>query len=396
MVGYPAAYRSARAITQSAAPYVASGSQDLPLEIPLPINDNIPTGRPPWVPRPLGFVTRPSISWSGISISGMLLESAADALQRVLDNKGDFASFTCADPGDPLSIRHKDVGFVTGWGGCLYGQSPIYYPWSDLPLYSGTINPVGLYNPLYFLDPTDAVFLSTWIEGGFPSTAFAPLAKPLIIEDPMVWVQPLTDYASERGYASPLADPLENTDPFAPPPTAPREPPEPGMKEKKFKMNGKGTPAGVVAMFSHAIGEGLDALDALWKGLPKNKRTPPKCGTPGVAKAWGNPFGAPTGGGGGCYVTPQQKAADLFNNLPYLDLNKAMMNLINNEIGDAIVGRTYGAASKLGLEKGFKTSGVLNQAMIAPPVINNNWGVSWSPFGADGPTYTVGPEPSKR
>lgn len=101
-----------------------------------------------------------------------------------------------------------------------------------------------------------------------------------------------------------------------------RKPPRPRTKERKLRHGGA---LGVsIRTFANALTEGKDFIDALWKALPKDKRTKP-------AK-------------GHRTVVLQDKVRDLYNNWLDLDLPRALKNYIENELQD----RFYGGVGKLG------------------------------------------------
>lgn len=103
-------------------------------------------------------------------------------------------------------------------------------------------------------------------------------------------------------------------------PSAPAnpKPPREGVKERKFRAT-----YGVAGGVYGAITEGKDFIESFYGALPKDKQ---KCGKNG---------------------SPQCMLNAIYNGWDDVDINKAIKNLINNEIND----RLPGAASKAGKGK---------------------------------------------
>lgn len=125
------------------------------------------------------------------------------------------------------------------------------------------------------------------------------------------------------------------------PPTPPvpqklrSRPPGPGVKERKGEMPGW---AMNVMKGVWAATEAIDAIDAIWKALPKDIRdATPKTGRTRKGALIGE---------GKAYSTPLDKAKHLYDNLDKLDLPEAIKNLIINHYTDALMGRFHGTVDK--------------------------------------------------
>jgi len=86
----------------------------------------------------------------------------------------------------------------------------------------------------------------------------------------------------------------------------------------------------------HQLTELDDFVDALWKALPRDVKW-----TPGVKKGL------------------KEKMADIYNHFDRLDISKALYNIVENQIEDAVIGRGFRqlqeAAKKLGIpDSGFR------------------------------------------
>lgn len=116
----------------------------------------------------------------------------------------------------------------------------------------------------------------------------------------------------------------------------------PPTKDKEVKV--RGLIAGLQALH-YATTEGLDALDAVHKALPKSDRA--KASMHGGK--WWNP-------------TPQEKVAAVLGGFDKIDWNKAVLNLIFNHYSDKLVG----AAARTG-KKNLNSMGVVGGAAIFAP-----------------------------
>ena len=170
-----------------------------------------------------------------------------------------------------------------------------------------------------------------------------------------------------------------------------RRPPGPRTKERKVRALGRGTLLNVIQAREHDLTEALDLLDALWSALPKRLRTSSKCGTPGTLKVAVTALNNLKDGknGSGCYVTPQQKAKDVYAHFSEIPMEDAIRAIINNDIGDRFTGAQFGAVAAFGNKVGFKSTGLLNQAALPPPQFDKDWNLVWVPLGSKGPKFTV-------
>lgn len=112
-------------------------------------------------------------------------------------------------------------------------------------------------------------------------------------------------------------------------------PPGPGVKERKGEM-----PVWAMNVMKGvwAATEAIDAIDAIWKALPKEIRdATPKTGRTRKGALIGE---------GKAYSTPLDKAKHLYENLDKLDLPEAIKNLIINHYTDALMGRFHGTVDK--------------------------------------------------
>lgn len=371
--GYPAAWRggSPAEVPVPTGPGSQGGSV-----VPFvnPANENEPLPRPPWLrppPRgpwvPAGLGARlPAFRapLGGIGLSSQLLQWAADNLASVLKDPGDYGYGLVLDCGwrAGASGRLRWANTVTGQCLGLQGWSI----WGDLPVPGGVQGFTLIQEYFPFGAPDGAVYQS-WnyalpgtAPGYNPGPFIVPVFDPLVDPNfqpnqaPNPISRPALDpYPSDAGYKEP------GVEPERPVRVKPRRPPpNPKEKEKKAKALGEGGkgPAKLLQELHHAATEGLDALDAVWKALPPAYRTSPKCGNPGTAHSWHglsdarNKGGA---GGGGCYVTPQQKAKDLWKNWRHINQAKALRNLAINEAGDRVIGKSHGKASDFGNKNGI-------------------------------------------
>lgn len=154
------------------------------------------------------------------------------------------------------------------------------------------------------------------------------------------WAQPQVDL-----FVPMLTAPLPHNAVYAgsgykpPPPPVPQRlrsrPPLPREKERKGEM-----PEWAMKVMQGvwAATEAIDAIDAIWKALPKDIRdATPKTGRTRKGALIGE---------GKAYSTPLDKAKHLYDNLDKLDLPEAIKNLIINHYTDALMGRFHGTVDK--------------------------------------------------
>lgn len=156
---------------------------------------------------------------------------------------------------------------------------------------------------------------------------------------------PFVDMPSPEVFVPLLSQPLPHNATDAgsgykpPPPPVPQKlrsrPPGPREKERKGEM----PPWALKVMEgAWAATEAIDALDAIWKALPKDIRdATPKTGRTRKGALIGE---------GKAYSTPLDKAKHLYDNLDKLDLPEAIKNLIINHYTDALMGRFHGTVDK--------------------------------------------------
>lgn len=133
---------------------------------------------------------------------------------------------------------------------------------------------------------------------------------------------------------------ISNRKPRTPPidKTQPRKPAPPKAREKERKFTGYGKTALLMAIGN--VTEGLDLVSALWKALPKDKRTgyyklhkvDPKTGE--VVQYLQYRHRASFG----------DKMADVFTNFAFIDMENALNEVVDEAIEDAIYGAAGGGA----------------------------------------------------
>ena len=177
---------------------------------------------------------------------------------------------------------------------------------------AGNTNPVTVADkvlapgvPLPVVKPIYPAWVDPWfLPINVPVPRPAPMPYSLI---PYRQADPMRSetFSSKRGYPPPL-----------PKPDPPRRRPEGGTKEKKVRGV-----SGIVASIqagAHTLSEANDLADAIWTALPSQYRTKGKPST-------------------------QQKAIDIYNGWQHIDINKAVQNIIVNQVIDAAIGKSSGA-----------------------------------------------------
>lgn len=107
----------------------------------------------------------------------------------------------------------------------------------------------------------------------------------------------------------------------------PNRPPRKGEKEKKLAIS---LPAGHPVMQGiGAVTEGMDVIDAIYWAIPKKYR--------------------PKG-----FTNPWDKARAIYDNADNIDWEKALENILKNEIEDQIIGRSSKARNKAQRDAGWK------------------------------------------
>ena len=113
--------------------------------------------------------------------------------------------------------------------------------------------------------------------------------------------------------------------PSARPPYAPREPPDPGTRERKY------IPRGAIAVWRAVdwISEKAETVDAFYDALPKHVKERWQCKPRGFVDTFGQ-YGLD---GADC------KARALWHNWHHVDFEQAIRNVVKNEVADKIIGR---------------------------------------------------------
>lgn len=179
--------------------------------------------------------------------------------------------------------------------------------------------------------------------------------QPLPVPEPVPGVRPLPvpvpvplpyPQPGPNPQPGPVAPPVQvfptpapgRPNPAPKPSHAPR-PPTRGEKESKMTVMGQGAP--IVLWAINAASETGDAIDAIWWALPAKYRTPP---------TWNGERWVKAGAA--------QQARDLYQNYQHVNWEKAMKNLVANQVSDFVagkMGRATGEASRrlgFGLEVG--------------------------------------------
>lgn len=322
--------------------------------IPKPANDNRVI--PPHIP-------------GGISRKGMRIISKVHPWLRAIDyatwlmdlarqNQSDLGGATKPDPAQNGWILERDCGepatHIDGW---IRSNIQCSSPWGTTVCFSGSlgVNPVGLGEPT----PTNTIKVRTVSQSGtygttgqplfnaaqywyrapgtcspklpFPQRRTQPRTRPRMpVLDP--FKLPIQWFGPEPLPIPTALVPYRTNDPVGSQRNngdrkhrwAPRRPPPKDEKEKKGK-----TLVRIAQLAVHAVGEGLDVLDAIHDALPKTVQ----------AKAVFK-------GGKWWNATPQAKAQALYQNFDQLDLNEAIVNLIVNHYVDQLVGKSSAKAKQ--------------------------------------------------
>lgn len=127
----------------------------------------------------------------------------------------------------------------------------------------------------------------------------------------------------------------------------------PGRRVKERKFAGKKIMLRLLRL-GLAVTEGLDALDAVYDAIPQDKKK--ACRKAARDRYWANKKSGAGWGTVNWQLLPQEKAACIYANLDYLDINHVFYNLIKNQIEDLWAGWQY-AAIDGGLQKGRHLGG---------------------------------------
>ena len=190
--------------------------------------------------------------------------------------------------------------------------------------------------PAYKYVPSWAYALDPF---ALPVYEFAPQAEPVPYRlQPRRIRNPMRYYQYEAGYDLPAENPGDVPDEVVPiwpvdpnpEPTPHDRPPGRGNRDRKSAArNGAGVRVGLklIKYGVNPVSEAIERLDAVWKALPLKDRTMEK----------------------GKATSPQQKALDIYNHWRDLDVGKAILNLVANEMSDmgyGMVGRALAKSVK--------------------------------------------------
>lgn len=111
----------------------------------------------------------------------------------------------------------------------------------------------------------------------------------------------------------------------------PRRPPPRGDKERKVRSRVPGL-IRVLREVAYAATEWGDLVDAIYDALPPEHRLKWKPDGP---------------------ITPQEKLLAIYRGFEHLDLNKALLNVLRNQVEDAVIGRVTGAVQAEATSRGI-------------------------------------------
>jgi len=164
-----------------------------------------------------------------------------------------------------------------------------------------------------------------------------PIGQMVPTPSPVPWhavphlPRPLTREASVRGPAPVQVGRIEglpsiviNGPAIRPAPGRggfPRRPPSTRVRERKFGASWQGRALGLLVFAENVTTEGLDFVEAIWKSLPKEYRS-----------------------GKG----PAAWFRDIWNHWDKIHIGGAIEELIKNEIGDRIIGRSFARLGRQG------------------------------------------------
>lgn len=173
-----------------------------------------------------------------------------------------------------------------------------------------------------------------------PRQGNVPLGRPIVLDPmnlpikwPMPYPEPVPHPIAPKRLDHPMIRQTGNSVERPGRRPIPRRPPRDPKKEKEVKLAARG---GVmrailsIQKIGHATTEALDALDALHSALPKQYRARPVY----------------VEGLGWRKASPQAKAKALWENVEHIDWEKAAVELAQNQIEDAILGRANAGADR--------------------------------------------------
>ena len=283
--------------------------------------------------------------------------------RRVLQTNGYTVTMNC-NGGGPVS----HISDLSGWGTSCGAASPVVV--NDLSMTCGP-NPIAFYTWDYVSPYISQNFSYYWrrqrlaranpnpaayVRYGYPLIYTTLPAAPPMVDPlsqpfglPLETPQPIPYRQLPYRQANPWRNPHESSfvgykpsgaynlprrlygpqdgvavqpgggvEPYTPPVSPPNpKPPGPGVHERKGALR-----RGMMAALRVARGatEAVDAIDAVWKALPKKYR--------GKGK------------------TPQDKMYAIWKNYRHLDMSKVAFNLFANHVIDSVVGRSNARADK--------------------------------------------------
>lgn len=285
------------------------------------------------------------------------------ALARsVVDNPGGFAIVNVCEQGDVLqracvAAANAPIPCTpTSNQGTFCRTDALTYWFFGKQFITAPYNPTTHVRPRFALArPTRLVQQpnGTWVTRGdftYPAPSITPRWRPvtprLRIPFALAPYQPSTAGTAVPGRQASYGT-LPRTDTRGvrrwpnPDVTKPSEPPGPKVKERKAKL------PKWFAMLAEAAWEAtevVDLIDALFEALPEDVQasvprtavTSPSAWKPGIR-----------------YAGPLDRARHLYNNLHRLDIEEAVINVVINQIEDALWGRFFGGA-----DRGFRRAGV--------------------------------------
>lgn len=160
-----------------------------------------------------------------------------------------------------------------------------------------------------------------------------PIALVDIVPGRLVVPDQSVDIDPDTRPTDPQPEPGDNPGPgdtTAPPGDAPPELKPPRAREKQRKINVRSIGFGSnIWVLGNLLSEGLEAVDDLWRSLPRECKT----------RRWRM---KPNGKRGRRSATPYEKAQDLYRCWRHMDVAKAVENVMNDQVSDifyAIQGR---------------------------------------------------------
>lgn len=283
-----------------------------------PAPDPTKWGRADLTPR--GWTRTVNCSGNGDLASSVSLFTYCSGLESVIQNT---TGFTVSTNANTVSTWYYSRPYIGAFGRYWEGQTftrpggstapfsmPISWAPPVVPLASPSLNPMAI-----------------------------PIGQPMSVPEPVPFrMRPLRrpnpslspTEQSQRGYQIGVADlsavqgqpniEFSNAPEPSPSPRYEMKPPGKGEKERKFSIL-KGTLVGRVLQGAHhGLTEFQDAVDAIWKALPYDLRGPKDS-------------------------LLQEKLWAIYTHFDDIDMQKAIVNLIRNQVVDYVIGSTQGRAA---------------------------------------------------